>query len=225
MKMHALDHIPPYKDTVIACMGDSITFSLNASSTENTYPAVLQTLLGEGYRVGNYGRNGATTISDFEWVANAPAPYIKSPEYQLAKEASPDIVILMLGMNDFNLNLYTSVEAQNPEEESERERLFFVHMREYEKIIIECKKAGSNVIICLPTPYDEVSKCDTESKFYQSALDKACDFQLEMANKYGCRVVNFKDNMMSMLETGIIQKDRVHPTEYGYHVMAQIFLK
>lgn len=96
------DYTHRFEGTVVACMGDSITFSLNASSKTKTYPAVLQSLLGETYLVGNYGRNGATTISDFEWVANAPAPYIKSPEYKQGKEASPDIVLLMLGMNDGN---------------------------------------------------------------------------------------------------------------------------
>lgn len=198
-----------FKDRDIICfLGDSITAS-------GLWEAEVYQFLRKKYKIKCY--NCGVSGTSAEQVAG----YVHSE----CLIYNPDYVVLMLGMNDFNLNLYTSVEAQNPEEESERERLFFVHMREYEKIIIECKKAGSNVIICLPTPYDEVSKCDTESKFYQSALDKACDFQLEMAKKYGCRVVNFKDNMMSMLETGIIQKDRVHPTEYGYHVMAQIFLK
>lgn len=96
------DTIHRFEGTVVACMGDSITFGVAATSQDKAYPAILQSLLGENYLVGNYGRGGATTISDFDWISNAPAPYIKSPEYKLGKEAAPDIVLLMLGMNDGN---------------------------------------------------------------------------------------------------------------------------
>lgn len=199
-----------FKDRDIICfLGDSITAS-------GLWEAEVYQFLRKKYKIKCY--NCGVSGIDAEKVAGSI--------HSECLIYNPDYVVLMLAMNDFNLNLYTSLEARNPEEEAERERLFLVHMRAYENIIVECKKSGSNVIVCLPTPYDEVSECDTERKYYQSVLEKACDFQFEMAKKYGCRVVNFKDNMIPMLsEADIIQKDRVHPTEYGYHVMAQIFLK
>jgi sialate O-acetylesterase len=86
----------------ISCMGDSITFGLLATSAENSYPSVLQRLLGEEYVVGNYGRSGATVINDFDVVEGRYSPYTKTNEYSLAMKSEPDIVVLMLGMNDGN---------------------------------------------------------------------------------------------------------------------------
>lgn len=89
--------------TKIACCGDSITFGLMATTPENSYPAVLQKLLGETYIVENFGRSGATVIADYDSQPGQEyGPYLKSDEYASAMVSAPDIVILMLGMNDGN---------------------------------------------------------------------------------------------------------------------------
>lgn len=194
---------------IICFLGDSITAS-------GLWEAEVYQYLRKKYRVKCYncGVSGA--------IAEKVVGYL----YAECLIYNPDYVVLMLGVNDLDISLYTSAEAGNPWEQAKRERRFQVHMRAYEKIVTECQKSGTKVIICLPTPYDEISNCDTPRRFYQSALEKACDFQLEIARKYGCRVVSFKDHMLPMLpKADIIRPDRVHPTEYGYHVMAQIFLK
>ena len=46
--------------TLVACVGDSITAGYRASSGAHTYPSVLASLLGEGYKVTNLGEGGAT---------------------------------------------------------------------------------------------------------------------------------------------------------------------
>lgn len=79
----------------VACVGDSITFGYGSSDPETrSYPAHLQGLLGDDFLVGNFGLNGATTLS------SGDLPYIRTEQYKLSQEYEPDIVILMLGTND-----------------------------------------------------------------------------------------------------------------------------
>jgi lysophospholipase L1-like esterase len=87
--------------THVACVGDSITFGLFASSPTASYPSVLQTMFGSSVQVGNYGHSGATMLSV------ADLPYQNQPEYTNATTfvsgagASAVVdVIIMLGTND-----------------------------------------------------------------------------------------------------------------------------
>lgn len=86
----------------IACCGDSITFGLCATSEQKSYPSVLQSILGESSEVFNFGLSGATTIGGYEPRLGRYLPYVGSVEYTEAIKSKPDIVILMLGMNDGN---------------------------------------------------------------------------------------------------------------------------
>lgn len=87
----------------ISCCGDSITFGLMASAPECSYPCVMQKLLGEEYIVNNFGKSGATVIADYDFQeGRLNGPYLKSEEYPAAMASDPDIVVLMLGMNDGN---------------------------------------------------------------------------------------------------------------------------
>lgn len=79
----------------VACVGNSITYGAGIAGRENnSYPAQLQQLLGEGYRVENFGHNGATAASWGDY------PYTDMPEFERSKEFAPDIVLLKLGTND-----------------------------------------------------------------------------------------------------------------------------
>jgi acyl-CoA thioesterase-1 len=87
--------------THVACVGDSITAGLFASSAAASYPSVLQTLMGTSVQVRNFGHSGATMMSV------ADLPYQNQPEYTSATTfvsgagASAVVdVILMLGTND-----------------------------------------------------------------------------------------------------------------------------
>jgi len=71
----------------VACVGDSITAITG-------YPSDLQSLLGSGYTVGNFGVNGTTVLLD-SWN-----PYMNQSEFQKALDFKPNIVIIMLGTND-----------------------------------------------------------------------------------------------------------------------------
>lgn len=90
------------KKIQVSCLGDSITFGLMASGADKSYPAVLGGLLGDKYDVRNFGHSGATVICDYDEVPDRYSPYLKTEAYENAMKSSPDIVILMLGMNDAN---------------------------------------------------------------------------------------------------------------------------
>lgn len=81
--------------TRVACVGNSITYGGGLKDKANeSYPAVLQHMLGEKYEVRNFGRNGATLLT------KGMNPYINTDEFQKAIAFNPDIVIIDLGIND-----------------------------------------------------------------------------------------------------------------------------
>lgn len=79
----------------ILCIGDSITYGAGVLYTrrKDSYPAILEKKLGDGYQVLNYGISGATLIRQSD------KPYSAS-FLQAARKTDPKICILMLGTND-----------------------------------------------------------------------------------------------------------------------------
>jgi lysophospholipase L1-like esterase len=87
---------PPTPKIKVACVGDSVTDQTccGLSSTQ-IYPHQLQTILGEElYEVGEFGNWGYTMIK------NGDRSIWNFPELNEAKAFEPDIVIIMLGLND-----------------------------------------------------------------------------------------------------------------------------
>ncbi len=81
---------------VIACVGDSLTEGIGSTNAAaRSYPAVLQTLLGDRYRVVNCGAAGTTLLSD-----NGAPCYRRQSRFRDSRQCSPDAVIVMLGTND-----------------------------------------------------------------------------------------------------------------------------
>ncbi|MEM8891194.1 MAG: GDSL-type esterase/lipase family protein, partial [Bacteroidota bacterium] len=79
----------------IACVGNSITEgALLQNPPQESYPGQLQSLLGSGYEVLNFGYSGATVSN------NSPLPYMSQQVYSDALASQADIVTIMLGTND-----------------------------------------------------------------------------------------------------------------------------
>ena len=79
----------------IACIGTSITkgYGLANPATES-YPAILQTLLGSGFEVRNYGVNGAALLKDSGFY------YGNTAEFQDMSDSYADIYVIEFGAND-----------------------------------------------------------------------------------------------------------------------------
>jgi len=79
----------------VACVGDSITFGAGIDDrNNNSYPAQIQAMLGDGYEVKNFGVSGATLLKQ------GNKPYWNLKAFTAAKEFQPDLVIIKLGTND-----------------------------------------------------------------------------------------------------------------------------
>ncbi|MGC1276542.1 MAG: GDSL-type esterase/lipase family protein [Planctomycetaceae bacterium] len=79
----------------VACVGDSITFGSGIDDRdENSYPAVLDRLLGDGYEVRNFGVGGATLQK------TGDKPYWTLDAFKDVSAFNPQIVVVKLGTND-----------------------------------------------------------------------------------------------------------------------------
>lgn len=93
----------------IACVGDSITFGYGIAPQDRprySYPAILQRLLGDDYRVANFGYNGATAVPGFD-------AYMDQFSYQLSLEFAASTYIIMLGTNDAQSCYWNAAEFQS----------------------------------------------------------------------------------------------------------------
>lgn len=90
----------------VACVGDSITYGHGISDwTKNSYPAVLQELLGEKYHVANFGSSGACVNPEGD------QPYVNRDIYKAALSYDADIIIFMMGTNDAKPENWTDAEG------------------------------------------------------------------------------------------------------------------
>ncbi len=79
----------------IACVGNSITYGYGIDNPKkNSFPAQLQTLLGEDFIVKNFGVSGRTLIKKGDY------PYWETDAYKNALQFKADIVYIKLGSND-----------------------------------------------------------------------------------------------------------------------------
>lgn len=79
----------------VACLGDSITYGHGISKRkENSYPAKLAALLGEGYLVENFGIPGGALQSSSDMPLREEELYCQCLAWE------PDVIVLMLGTND-----------------------------------------------------------------------------------------------------------------------------
>lgn len=80
----------------IACVGDSNTYGYRGwlSQSANSYPSVLQRLLGDRAQVINLGSSG-TTLQQ-----NGNSPYWRTRNFARLISSEWDCVVIMLGTND-----------------------------------------------------------------------------------------------------------------------------
>ena len=199
-----------FKDGDIVCfLGDSITANDLCMSEVYQY-------LRKKYKIKCYncGVSGATATQAVNYLHSECLIH------------NPDYVVVMYGMNDLGCWLYWDSNTEENIPQKRKDSMEF-HKKNYERVVKECLDFGARVIVCLPTPYDEVSDSPAEvAHGYQNVLEEGAKFQLEIARKYNCPVVNYKDALLAEIgKRNVIAEDRIHPTPEGYHIMAQTFLK
>lgn len=93
---HAAEPAPAANSSApirVACVGDSITQGAGADRGKS-YPSQLQALLGDKWKVANFGVGGRTLLR------KGDMPYWKEKALQDAVAFRPQFVIIMLGTND-----------------------------------------------------------------------------------------------------------------------------
>lgn len=199
----------------IACVGDSITYGTiadsptkkdNADISETAYPTKLQQKLksryGDKFEVTNYGYAGAY-IADFERTNASTLRYCNTAEYTKLRKDKPEIVIMMLGINDIGyINDGTScAELQAA----------------YSDLIADIKKIESNPIVFVCTPL-------VRTTAYSSylALEPLCNAIIAAANEQKAYVIDTYNITKEYFETALYETDGLHPDAAGYDYLADV---
>ena len=117
----------------LACVGDSITQGVGADRGKS-WPSQIQALLGDDWKVGNFGLSGTTLMN------SGNKPYQKCGKFKGALEFKPDVVVIMLGTNDTKPNNWRHFEKDYEDD--------------YKSLIKAFSSLGSKprIFLCLP-PY------------------------------------------------------------------------
>lgn len=180
----------------VACIGDSITYGAGIENRDDdSYPAVLQDILGDGYEVVNFGINGRTMSSCGDY------PYMSEQMYDDAKAFLPDIVIIQLGTND------TKPQNWNPD-------IFRV---DYDHMIREWKSTPScpDIYVCLPPPVITDVGGITDSIVTSSVIPAIKG----LADGHWLEIID--NNSVLKGRADCFVQDGVHPNEAGARVMAE----
>jgi lysophospholipase L1-like esterase len=120
----------------ISCAGDSITEGAGLSRpTIESYPAVMEDILGGYYVVSNYGKSGACA-QDIE-----DGSYRNTMEFErlVSDTIPPGLILIMLGTNDSKARNWQDGET---------------FKSEYNSLIdiIQHRFSGAEIKLCLPPP-------------------------------------------------------------------------
>lgn len=150
----------------IACIGDSITEGWRSSNPAlRSYPAVLQTLIGDGYEITNYGIGGSTVMRCSDM------PYRDKWGYINSISDAPDVVFLMMGTNDCNRDYNI-----------ERLGGFYA---DFASMINEYRQVGAYVaVMTSPELF-----CNRNN----ANIRRAVEWQKKAAENFGCPVIDINE--------------------------------
>ncbi|MBO5945035.1 MAG: hypothetical protein J6Q69_00350 [Clostridia bacterium] len=193
---------------IVCCLGDSITSA--GGWIAEAFQHIAHTRNVKFY---NCGVSGGTAALASEYL------------YEFCLSKNPTLVTVMFGVNDINRWLL----ERDPLLEDTEKRLedaIVLYREKLEYIVKSIIEFGARVVLCTPPPYDEYNELKTKNIKCDRQLKKVEGIILELAEKYGTKIVDFRNGMFPyIMKGGIICEDRVHPSPLGYHLMGQIFLK
>lgn len=177
----------------VACVGDSIT--QGAGTRGNAYPKQLQELLGDEWKVGNFGVSGRTLLR------KGDHPYWEEKAYQNALAFKPDVVIIKLGTND--------TKPQNMAHEAE----FAADLRDLVKSFLALE-SKPRVFICRPVPV--IGKGNF--RITEENLQKLMPRMEAVAKELNVGIIDMYAALEGKPE---LIPDRVHPNAAGALEMAK----
>ena len=192
----------PKNETRIVCIGDSITEGAGIfHQNKNSYPAILDSIMGDGFQVLNLGRGGSALQkqSDFS--------YWNTKEFSNVFSADPDIILIKHGTNDTKPQNWNSNRFE----------------KDYQELIdtLRTLKSSPEIIMCLPVPVFQ-----THWGINDSTLDAGVIPVLRnIATKNKLMLIDLNSPFVNHPE---YFPDNIHPDENGARQLARIiadFLK
>ncbi len=184
----------------VACVGDSTTYGHGIRNwPRNHYPKRLQTLLGKGYHVGNFGASGYAVQS------TADRPYTEQKKYQQSLSYEGDFVVFMMGANDSKPENWQNPAAFKQELEARLDSY-----------------SGSHLILCTPTAaffMDGQTEGMTNHHIQPLVVAEIAQIVREVSAERGYPLVDIYTLTASHPEW--FAKDGVHPSGEGAHAIAQ----
>lgn len=136
---------------------------------------------------------------------------------------SPDTVVMMFGMNDIGRDLYNEGRTDVEEKKQQRLERFKVSVR---ALVDQIRATGTAVILCTPTPCDDVTPDAPVINYANDGLEKCAAFIRSLAKELSLPCVDFFAYLRPLLGKEYqTLPDRVHPTPESHHFMAQCFMR
>jgi len=182
------------KPTRVACVGDSLTQS-------SRYPYDLWIKLGkEDYALSNFGVGG-TTIS-----LNTETPYMDTSAYQEALDFQPDIVIIMLGTNDAQINLKDNNATLTSD---------------YVKLISAFKELPSKpeIYVVMPPPIIDNQFMNLDPEYFTQTIIPSIQ---QAAEQTGLQTIDVYSELLGHPE---YFEDGVHVNDDGAEIIANVLCK
>ena len=188
----------------VACVGDSLTYGyLSSDQSQKSYPARLQTLLGDGYEVRNFGVNSMTMMAGYS------KSYINQSQYTQSIAYDADIIIIMLGTNDSKSEYWNAEENENGEK----------FRQDTEALIASYEKECTNPRIIFATSpkclKSEVSGVGISSDVIR---DEVVPLQRTIAKENNWEMIDMF--ALTEDEETIYHSDGIHFSDAGYYYEA-----
>lgn len=184
----------------VACVGDSITYGHGISGwPENSYPHVLQELLGDGYHVNNYG------VSSYAVQEKADRSYRTLAHYQECLAYDADIVVFMMGSNDSKPENWKDAETFRMDLESLLDSF-----------------GDAKIILCTPATaffLEGQTEGVTNHNIQPLMVDEIAQVVKEVAEKKGYTLLDI--HALTADHPEWFTKDGVHPNNEGAAAIAK----
>lgn len=194
--------------TQVSCVGDS--------NTEAQYPKFLQEKLNEKYQVKNFGKGGATLLE------GTNHPYFKEEKYKNSLKFNPDIVLIMFGTNDANIQWCLDKNRKTEFVGSAQEEF----KNQYVKLINTYKRLNNEAQIFVLTPlpiYENEKSKDPNIKQRIIQLNKwVIPTIKEVAKEQNVKLIDVNTLMHKAYK---YTRDGVHLNKKGYKILAQKLIK
>ena len=146
---------------------------------------------------------------------------------------SPTTVVIMLGMNDIDRAHYNDNQTEENVAAAEYAlKKYEMNLHALSEMLKYWVKVN-RIIYLAPTPYDELQVSETPIQTgCWKALRKCADIMKRYAEEFGGEFYDFGGEFYELLKesyeknskNALIMPDRVHPNDFGYSVMARVFL-